>query len=131
MYKRDRFIFVSNLKDVTCDPKNPLTLKRDAYLLSEHYSNDKMIERAKYARSKRNLIVSDNGNFSRMRKISEKHSQKGKEILSMAKDKMDSTVLEKRLSLIETISLDCIDLLENQDKTGIVDTQLKIRPHIL
>lgn len=136
-YKRDRFIFVSNLKNVTADPENPITAKRDAYLLSEHYTTPSALVLANWARSKKNLMVSDNGNFTRMKKIARDFEPRGKQLLELAEQELEEQgkisidTFNKRKELIIEIVKACKDALEKEDFQEIIHTQLKMQPHYM
>ncbi len=137
MYKRDRFVFVSNLHDITCDPENPLTLKRDAYLLSEPYVTDTTARKMLFARTRRNLVVGDNGNFSRMSAIARRHQSAARKILDSVDEdatgtpKVSARQRSDRRKLVDRIVQDCAEELDRQDKKKIIETQLRIRPHLM
>ncbi len=136
-YKRDTFTFISNLSEITADPLNPITLQRDGYLLSEHYTNNESIERALWIRSKRNLLISDNGNWTRMTQIANQFEDEGEEILDKAKqelennEKVKQSTLDKRDALISKIAKACSNATKQLDIHGIIETQLKIKPHYM
>ena len=136
-YKRDEFVFISNLGTVTADPLNPKTTLRDGYLLSEHYTTKSSIERAKWVRSRRNLLISDNGNWTRMCAIAREFSDEGDDILNQAKDelKKQGEVAEKTLAdradLIQRITQKCDEVRGELDFEKIIGKQLLIRPHYM
>lgn len=137
IYKRDAFIFISNLKEVTADPLNPHTLKREGYLLSEHYTTKSSIERALWVRSRRNLLISDNGNWTRMSQIAKKFTSQGQAILNKAKEELETTnkisapTLSERKELITLIAETCQECTQELDIHSIIETQLAINPHYL
>ncbi|SMD37880.1 hypothetical protein SAMN04488029_3518 [Reichenbachiella faecimaris] len=136
-YKRDVFVFISNLGEVTADPLNPSTLKRDGYLLSEHYTNTDSVERALWVRSRKNLLISDNGNWTRMSGIAKKLREEGEILLNLAKDEMSNNgslsenVLDQRNLFIEKVAQVCAQEVENLDVKEIIRKQLLIKPHYM
>jgi hypothetical protein len=132
MFNRDRFVFVSNLKDVSCDPVRPLTHLRDAYLLSERYTSAKALQLAKFAKGRKNTLFSDNGNFSRMRRIARRFEQEGEALLAMVSEEGLTTELrQKRTSLWEGVVRACEDEMASLDHGRIVARQLKMQPHAM
>ena len=128
-HKRDSYTFISNLNDTTANRELTTSLKRDGYLLSEYYTNDKFEALAKWVKQRRNLLVSDNGNFSRMKKIAETFTDEGKALLEKAKnDGISDLILLERKTLIIKIADHCKTELSKQDKPAIIQTQLKINP---
>ena len=129
-YKRDKFTFLSNLKAYTASQEFPITLKRNGYLLSEYYTDDFHIDLAAWVKGRRNLLISDNGNFSRMRKIAQNFTPESVQLLhdleNHAIPKYEA--LEKRKSLIERIVVFCKQQLDAQNKVKIINNQLKINP---
>ncbi|WP_395344220.1 hypothetical protein PN836_005420 [Ningiella sp. W23] len=133
-YKRDKFIFVSNLQEVTASEAHPITLKREAYLLSDQYSNTEQVARAKWVKARRNLLVSDNGNFSRMSAIAKTFEQRGETILNKALDEQEEDgaiseqTLSERLALIAEIEAQCDLDFQSADFNQIIATQTLINP---
>lgn len=133
-YKRDKYIFISNLSEVTANKLYDLTFKRDGYLLSEYYTNAKSIDLAKYVKKRRNLLISDNGNFSRMKKIAKKFEKKGNAILNKAINevddygKIDDSTLNERSDLIKSIYDTCSSVSKTIDSNKIIEKQLLINP---
>ena len=133
-YKRDKFTFISNLKEITASTEHPITLKRDGYLLSEHYTNNTLKELARWVKSRRNLLISDNGNFTRMKRIAADFEEKGQQILNMAlqevKDngQISEPTLSAREALIQEASKACEKMLLQQDFSRIIEKQLVINP---
>jgi len=128
-YKRDSYTFISNLNDTTANEELTISLKRDGYLLSEYYTDAKFEALAKWVKQRRNLLISDNGNFSRMKKIAETFTEAGKLLLEKAKiNGVNNAILQERKVLIDNIATHCKTELANQDKTSIIQNQLKINP---
>ncbi len=132
-YKRDAFTFISNLNETTASIEQPETLKRNGYLLSEYYSDDVYISLAKFVRGRRNLLISDNGNFSRMKDVAKPFQIRGEQLLEEAKDDdADFSVInQKRTDLILEIRNACKEAFALQDQSQIIENQLVIRPHYL
>lgn len=133
MYKRDRFVFVSNLKEVTCDPSNPRTLRRDAYLLSQYYSSPKTVELAAMARGRKNTLFSDNGNFTRMSALAERFEPAGERLLAEAEEAgaWNRVLEQKKSALVGEVVQACDIELARQDMPAIVAEQMQIDPHVL
>lgn len=132
-YQRDAYTFVSNLSPVTVDPTVPDTLIRDGYLLSEHYTTSQTLALAAVARARRNLMISDNGNWTRMNALGRMFSQEGAAILATARVEADGGAVSpethaKRKALIATIASKCADALAELDATEIIATQLRMKP---
>lgn len=129
MFNRDRFVFVSNLKDVTCDPARSLTHLRDAYLLSERYTSAKALELAKFAKGRKNTLFSDNGNFSRMRRIAKGFEGEGAALLGkVSAHGLTDELRGKRASLWNRVVQACEDEMARQDYRRIVRRQLRMQP---
>ncbi|MDG1331201.1 MAG: hypothetical protein P8P74_02650 [Crocinitomicaceae bacterium] len=132
--KRDAFIFISNLTKVTADPNNPITYKRDGYLLSEHYMTPSTIQLAKEVKQRRNLLISDNGNFTRIKLIAAKHDDKGLDILNTARDEMkrngviSADTIKRRKDLMDLIGKESEESTESLDINNITKKQLSIDP---
>ncbi len=136
-YKRDRLVFVSNLKEVTADPLNPMTLLRDAYLLSETYQTASAVERAAMVRRKRNLLVSDNGNFTRMKQIAKKYQDQGQQLLDESKTELEkygsvsTQIRDARKRLMDEIATACRKEIQDLNIDEITAKQVAIRPHYM
>lgn len=136
-YKRDKYIFISNLKDITANPEHSITLKRDGYLLSEQFSSARMMKLARWVKSKRNLLVSDNGNFTRMRTIAKDFEVAGKALLNTALDDVENqghvrqTTIDARDSLFIEIVSACDNSLGMQDFGSLIGRQIEINPDYL
>jgi len=132
--KRDTFIFISNLNNYTANADLPLTFKRDGYLLSEHYMTKRTINLAELVKKKRNLLISDNGNFTRIKKIAAIFDEKGLDILNTARKEIidDGAISEKtiakRIKLIDKISAESKKATDALDVTEILTKQLSIKP---
>ena len=136
-YKRDKFVFISNLQEITASTKHPMTLKRDGYLLSEHYNTAKLVALAEWVKSRRNLLISDNGNFTRMKKIAAVFQESGELLLGLALEEMEDSGLVSeatflaREALIQIVSEACEESLKVQDLSQIIEKQLLINPHYI
>ncbi|CAM3936429.1 MULTISPECIES: hypothetical protein [Flavobacterium] len=133
-YKRDKYIFISNLNDVTANEQEPLSLKREGYLLSEYYSSKSNEELANYVKIKNNLLISDNGNFSKMKAISKLFEKKGFAILNKAINEeseignVSEFVLNERLELIKLIEIECKKSMATTNFNTILENQVYIKP---
>ena len=136
-YKRDEFVFVSNLQKVTADPNNPITGRRESYLLSEHYTNNSLLELADWARKSRNLMMSDNGNFTRMKVVAKVFETRAELLITQAKEEVKATgkislaTAESRRVLMDDIKIACWAAVKDSDYSNIIETQLKMRPHYM
>lgn len=136
-YKRDSFTFISNLSDYTANDKYPDTYKRDGYLLSEHYTNTKTLDLAQKVRRRRNLLISDNGNYSRMKTIAKKFEKEGLTLLQKAQEEQDDNgaislqTKESRLKLMHQIAQKCQLDQSATDFSQVIATQLQINPHYM
>jgi hypothetical protein len=136
-YKRDSFTFISNLSDYTANVDYPDTYKRDGYLLSEHYTNKNTLQLAKEVRRRRNLLISDNGNYSRMKAVAKVFDAEGLTLLQQAKvaqkkyGHLPQSLVDSRLKLIQEIAKSCQEQLIKTDYKAVLETQLKINPHYL
>lgn len=136
-YKRDACVFVSNLKDITASPDYPITFRRDAYLLSEYYLSDDLLELCKTVKQTKNLLISDNGNFSRIKRIACDYEDQGKQIVQKAYTEIDERgtlsqeSLNSRSELIQIIDNACATAIEKQDHLSILFRQVLIKPDYL
>jgi hypothetical protein len=136
-YKRDSFTFISNLSDYTANAAYPETYKRDGYLLSEHYTNNKTLQLAKDVRRRRNLLISDNGNYSRMKKVAKIFGAEGLVLLQQAQIAqkkqgiIPQNIIDARLQLIQRISIACQAQVADTDYSAVLATQFQINPHYL
>ena len=132
-YKRDSFTFISNLKEFTASKEFPIALNRNGYLLSEYYTNTFYEELAKWVKQRRNLLISDNGNFSRMQDAAKDFVSESEELLNKLKNneisKADGAL--KRNHLFNKIATHCEVLLKEQQKDDIIKNQLRINPDYL
>jgi hypothetical protein len=132
--KRDAFIFISNLTKITADSSNPITYKRDGYLLSEHYMTAATIQLAKEVKARRNLLISDNGNFTRIKQIAAKYDDKGLDILNTAREEMrkngviSADTLKRRKDLMNLIGKESEESTQSLDIGNITKKQLSIDP---
>ena len=136
-YKRDQFIFISNLKTITANPNHPITLKRDGYLLSEQFSNTTMVKLAHWVKKRRNLLVSDNGNFTRMKAIASNFDEAGKTLLDLAQTELINqgeisiATVKARESLAVEITETCKNTLKILDLGRVIERQIEINPDYL
>lgn len=136
-YKRDEFTFVSNLSAYTANEKYPDTYKRDAYLLSEYYTNTRTLELAKIVKQKRNLLISDNGNYSRMKAVAKLFEPEGLLLLQLAQKEQKKNgrtskeIKKERAKLIQKIAFACKTKVEETNYNKIIETQLLIEPNYL
>lgn len=132
-YKRDAYTFISNLGPVTLDANIPDTLRRDGYLLSEHYTTSETLKLAAVAHARRNLLISDNGNWTRMNALGRQFSERGNAILQRARNEFENgrvtqTTLDERAALMTEIANTCADALASLDIPDVIATQLKMQP---
>jgi hypothetical protein len=134
VYKRDAFTFVSNLGPVTADRGNPDTLIRDGYLLSERYTTNANLQLAAWARSRRKLLISDNGNWTRMSSLARPFEPRGSEILRKANLEVDATgevtpaTRAERDALIAEVAQACSSAVAELNFSQIIETQLRMTP---
>lgn len=133
-YKRDAFVFVSNLKSFTANEEAPTTFRRDAYLLSEHYTNSGSRALADDARRRRNLLISDNGNYSRMKAVAARFDDRGRALLERARLQREAGGVEletmrERRALMTEIARACRDAETTTDHEAVLARQLSIDPH--
>jgi len=132
-YKRDAYTFVSNLGPVTLDLAIPETLIRDGYLLSEHYTTRETLQLAAIARARRNLLISDNGNWTRMNALGRQFSTRGNALLARARSEVGAgdvtqATLTERATLMAEVATACAVSLAELDAVEVIETQLKMRP---
>lgn len=132
-YKRDAYTFISNLGPVTLDLDMPDTLLRDGYLLSEHYTTTETLKLAATAHARRNLLISDNGNWTRMNALGRQFSARGRDLLDQARNEFEAggvtqVTLDRRTQLMNDIATACSDGQANLDHSDVIATQLKMRP---
>lgn len=136
-YKRDSFTFISNLSEYTANRDYPDTYKRDGYLLSEHYTNRNTLQLAEDVRRRRNLLISDNGNYSRMKAIAKQFEAEGLALLQEAQKALlqnvtlPQPIVDARLDLINRIAAKCQQTVAETDYRAVLGTQLQINPHYL
>ncbi|BDS10626.1 hypothetical protein [Aureispira anguillae] len=136
-YKRDEFTFVSNLSQYTANDKYPNTYQRDAYLLSEHYTNARTVDLARKVKKRRNLLISDNGNYSRMKAVAKQYEQGGLLLLRQAKKEqqqygqLSNETRLARQQLMREIAQSCQKQVEETNYKKVIQDQLLIRPDYL
>jgi len=136
MFKRDAYTFVSNLGAVTLDPAVPDTLMRNGYLLSERYTTNTHLALAAIARGRRKLMISDNGNWTRMSAIAREFDSAGAALLNRARDEaadggVRASTRAERQALMDTVARACARAVEELDLPGIIETQLRMAPHYM
>jgi hypothetical protein len=130
----DRYVFVSNIKDPLAGTMNPFPKKMGAFLLSETYSTNQTLTLTANARKVGCLIVSDNGNFSRMKAIAAEFIIKGQTILDKArkdileKKKVSKATLLQREKLVTKIIDHVAREQQGIDVANIIERQLKCAP---
>jgi hypothetical protein len=132
-YKRDAYTFVSNLGPVTLDTTIPDTLLRDGYLLSEHYTTSETLRLAAIAHARRNLLISDNGNWTRMNALGRQFSAPGAALLARARTEAEAggvtqATRTERAAMMTEIATACADALAALDGAEVIATQLKMQP---
>lgn len=137
MYKRDAFTFISNLGPVSIDPAYPKTLIRNGYLLSERYTTNSNLSLAALARGRRKLLISDNGNWTRMSTIARRFDEAGTDILKKARTELgengaisSATTLERE-ALMKEIAQVCSNAVDELNLNQIIETQLRMSPHYM
>jgi hypothetical protein len=137
IYKRDAYTFISNLGPVTIDPANPKTLIRNGYLLSERYTTNPNLSLATIARRRRKLLISDNGNWTRMSTIARQFDQAGSTILEKARAELNANgdislaTRAERDALMEEIAQACSNAVDKLNLSQIIETQLRMSPHYI
>lgn len=105
-----------------------------AFLLSETYSTPKTINLAAVAKFNGSLMVSDNGNFSRMKKIAATFVEKGQAIAAKAqqdvltKGHVTKKILREHQNLFAEIRDAVNTEQQNIAVSDITERQLKCRP---
>lgn len=132
-YKRDAYTFVSNLGPVTLDMSIPDTLLRDGYLLSEHYTTSETLRLAAIAHARRNLLISDNGNWTRMNALGRRFSAPGSALLARARAEAEAggvtqATRSERAAMMAEIAIACANALAALDAAEVIATQLKMKP---
>ena len=138
MYKKDKVVFASNLSEISFNDQYPIAQKRESYLLSEKYSSSKNVELANAANSLGRLIISDNGNFTRMSKVAGLFSDDCTQLLSEAKQlikdnqPLTQEIFDKREALVNAITQAAIDHSATEEElTEILAKQFLIAPQYL
>ncbi|HKQ53202.1 MAG TPA: hypothetical protein VJT74_12590, partial [Pyrinomonadaceae bacterium] len=135
--KTDRFIFICNAQDPLADERNPHPEIVEAFLISEQYSTANALARIKRAQARKKLIISDNGNFSRISTFSKRYVQKGRELVdaaARAKEsgrKLPRTLLRERSKLIDAIRQDLSAQQSDSVSSKIIERQLLCAPYYL
>jgi len=132
-YKRDAYTFVSNLGPVTLDTAIPDTLLRDGYLLSEHYTTSETLRLAAIAHARRNLLISDNGNWTRMNALGRQFRAPGATLLARARSEAEAggvtqATRSERAAMMAEIAIACANALAALDAAEVIAIQLKMQP---
>ncbi len=128
--------FVLNSKDPLATLQNPHPELCDAFLISEHYATASEIKKTLALKDNGCLVVSDNGNFTRMGKIASKFAIQGDEILKQAKlefaknKKVSDQTLAQRQQLVQAVVQECINQQNNLIISKVTARQLKSKPDI-
>src|SRR5688572_18289781 len=131
------YVFVSNIKDPLAGIANPFPELMDSFLLSETYSTKQTLGLTADARKRGDLIISDNGNFSRMKAIAARFILKGQALLTLArnellrKKELSKATLLKREKLMAEIVDHVKQEQQNIDVPDIVARQLACAPHYM
>jgi hypothetical protein len=102
--------------------------------LSEGYSSAQLVEIAAWVKRRHRLLISDNGNFTRMKNIARRYERLGAAILNRALEEQQdgggprTSSLGKRDRLIKKIEIDCAAALKEMPKAAVVQRQLQINP---
>ena len=130
MYKRDRFVFSSNLQDLTCSEEHPLTLRRESYLLPEHYSTPSKLELGRVAYARRRTMLSDNGNWSRAGELAKKIGldlNETREHIDTGKVSAQRVFSEALAKVVQAHD----EFMRGIDGDALIAEQLKLRPHMI
>lgn len=132
-----KFIFSTNHADPLMATTLPFPGFLEAALLSAQYSSAASIKKVIRAKSEGALIISDNGNFSRMSKIAKKFIAKGNAIQNQAEIQLKTTgkVSDELMLQRELLMQDLVDACQKEfDKTPhveVVTKQMKSSPDYL
>ncbi|MBN8641710.1 MAG: hypothetical protein J0L86_07875 [Flavobacteriales bacterium] len=132
-----QFIFSTNYSDPLLLENNPFPEVVKAVLLSEKYTTKSSLKKIETAKNKGSLIISDNGNFTRMSSIAKKFMtiglelQKSAELSILNHKKITADILFNRALLINEIEEVCKNELEKINFEEIIDKQLKCNPDYL
>jgi hypothetical protein len=134
MIDKNTFVFSTNSSDPLVAKTNPFPEVLEAVLLSERYTTKTSLKNVAAQKSNHCLIISDNGNFSRMSKIAKKYLKSGQElqleaeILYKSNLALTNEILSKRVELVNEITNICKLELEKLNLSAIVLKQLKCNP---
>lgn len=131
--KKD-FIFCTNYSDPLVIKSNPFNDVVEAVLLSEKYTTSTALKRIAVLKASNCLIISDNGNFTRMSKIAKKFINRGislqqdAEKLYLENIPITEDILLKRALLINEIESECKNELEKIKFSIIIQKQVACNP---
>ena len=137
MIDKNTFVFSTNSSDPLVAKTNPFPEVLEAVLLSEKYTTKSSLKYVEVQKKNNCLIISDNGNFSRMSKIAKKYLkncqelQLGAEILYKSNLPLTNEIVLKRVELIKEITNSCSAELEKINLSTIVEKQLKCNPNYI
>ncbi|MEM7054377.1 MAG: hypothetical protein AAF446_07485, partial [Pseudomonadota bacterium] len=99
----------------------------------EHYTTTETLKLAAAAHARRNLLISDNGNWTRMNALGRQFSARGRDVLDQARNQFEAagvtqTTLDRRTQLMNEIATACADAQADLDRSDLIATQLKMRP---
>lgn len=137
MNKNAAFIFATNLSDSLISRVNPFPHLVEAVLLSERKSTATSLIKIAKAKDQGSMIISDNGNFTRMSEIAKTFIAEGEQILIEAETQINinggvsENVLIKRSLLIKKIVNQCKLELLNIDFAKVISKQIDCDPEYL
>lgn len=122
---KNRFVFSTNCSDPVLDKSNPFPELIEAVLLSQKYTSASALAIMKSMKLTGSLLISDNGNFSRMSKIAASFAVAGEAIQTEARMQVaklgavQKDVLKRRDVLIH-------EIVESGRKETGITTSVKI-----
>lgn len=123
----DSMVFFSNLRPATLDPHNPITLKREAYLLSETEISHDSLARLQVARQAKKAIMADNGFYSRIKQLIRASVEERNALANLDSVATD----ENRQQLHETVSSRVQLYQQSLDLNKVLENQLSLEPNFL
>ncbi|GAB2560954.1 hypothetical protein [Spirosoma areae] len=137
MYSIKQFVFSTNYSDPLLLDGNPFPEVVKAVLLSAKYTTKSSLKKIEKAKGNGCLIISDNGNFTRMSAIAKHFSTKGLELQKSAElsilnhKKISGDILLNRALLINEIEEVCQVEFQKINFEEIIQRQLKSNPDCL
>jgi hypothetical protein len=129
-----RFVFVTNIQDPIAELENPLAKITEAYLISERYTTKGSLEKTKSAKDNGCLIISDNGNFSRITAIAKTFEKEAADLLIVAANEVAANktiskqTIEKRKKIVQSIVEACEKAVKTIGIEKITERQLMSNP---